>query len=142
MRNYNLDALLKEQGLILTVFDGRYGDGIIAFLSYSAGHAEPIYDEFTGGDYEWAAVRNGLQTLSWFPIVFTESVSEVPGALQTLLDTIAQKSVDVPKWITCVELAARLIVNNKHRQTMYGLVSNDPLCDLTQAEELLWKLNE
>lgn len=102
--------------MILTIFEGRYGDGYVAMLTCETSHASAIVDNFTGGDDDFATVGYGLHDLPWFPLVTSNTVSDILEKLQQKLDDLGDVSEVL--WKFAVNHIGARIGEDSHRELL------------------------
>lgn len=141
MSRSKLDTLLDNQSMVIHIFDGRYSDGIIAFVAATSEGACAIENAFTGGDQEWERVRFSLQELDWYPIVFAASAMSALTALYDKVDKIVIANPDVHKLCTCIELVGNIVEQDKTLRIRNNIKE---LCDLSieKREELLFDIRD
>lgn len=134
----NLMELLDfcNGGMTLTIFDGRYSDGIIAYLTTNSEHASAIADNLTGGDTDWEIIRFGTAKLGWFPIVYVQDVSQVVSELQAKLNEIEKSQSNYRDWLVAVERIGSLIDDNKHWDLLFPL-THEPETKYRDCTEVL-----
>jgi hypothetical protein len=91
----DLNTLLRIPALSLHVFEARYGNGFIAFVSKDY-YAEKIIDLHTEGDNEYDEVLNSLFYSSWYPKASGNTPMDAIKALESFLQTseFAKSKVD------------------------------------------------
>lgn len=102
--------------MILTIFDSRYSDGYVAMLTGESSHAEAIIDNFNGGDNDWESVRWGLDYLPWFPLVTSDTVSDLLDKLQQKLNAL--DNVNELDWQLAVDLIGNRVRDDTHHKLL------------------------
>jgi hypothetical protein len=110
MMFFDLNNLLDLKcGMVLTIFQGRYGDGIVTVLTTDSKYGNMLEDTFSDGDDLWANAKFPLVDTQWYPIVFTETVEEAIPAMKAKLKDIETKNYYLPSWCTCCTKACEFI---------------------------------
>lgn len=137
--NLKLDELLGVCGnsSVLSVFDGRYSDGLIVTLLDDYASAAAIEDNFNGGDIDWMTIRNLLINTPWFPMVICKKIDEVVPAMHTKLQTISElyPKENVIDWQLAVTLMADVIKRDRHT-----LLKAEELTDIIESRRILESL--
>lgn len=140
MSLYSLEHLTKSTqwgGMILTIFDTRYGDGLCVILTKTIEHAAAIEDKSSGPYDEWEVLHNPLPTLGWFPIVFVKNIDDAIPAMRAKLKKIEEKNPDISQWHSSVGWICSLIEENKHVDLLNCLRGENPFTDVENAYNLL-----
>lgn len=119
--SFNLNDLIDlKYGMVLTIFDGRYSDGIVTVLTTDSEYGNMIESSFNGGDYEWASVRFPLVDAGWYPIVFTKTIEEAIPVMKAKLKELEEQDIDFTSWYrNCLKVGMMIEAEESLDQIKY-----------------------
>jgi hypothetical protein len=107
----SLNELLKTFDMKLHVFDGRYSEGFICILTNENNEIVIIEDLYTDGDSTWIQTYSAINSLEWFPIIYTENLKEAIPQLEEKISKIqiVQNDEEFAIWCDCISVVCQIL---------------------------------